>query len=65
MVMFGPLENVEGQCNAHCYIADDYGDNRATIRCQLDPNHKGMHREVSRRGKLIIEWEDDESHHEG
>jgi hypothetical protein len=58
--MFGPPEDVEGQCNAHCYIVDDYGDNRATIRCQLPPNHKGMHREVSREGKLIIEWEVDE-----
>ena len=58
--MFGPPEDVEGQCNAHCYIADDYGDNRATIRCQLPPKHKGMHREVSREGKLIIEWENDE-----
>lgn len=36
------------------------GDNRSTIRCQLPPNHKGMHREVSREGKLIIEWEEDE-----
>ncbi len=58
--MFGPPEDVEGQCNAHCYIVDDYGDNRATIRCQHPPNHKGMHREVSREGKLIIEWEVDE-----
>ena len=58
--MFGPPEDVEGQCNAHCYIVDDYGDNRATIRCQLPPNHKGTHREVSREGKLIIEWEVDE-----
>ncbi len=58
--MFGLPEDVEGQCNAHCYIVDDYGDNRATIRCQLPPNHKGMHREVSREGKLIIEWEVDE-----
>lgn len=58
--MFGPPEDVEGQCNAHCYVSDDYGDNRATIRCELPRNHKGMHREVSREGKLIIEWEVDE-----
>jgi hypothetical protein len=25
--MFGPHKDVEGQCNAHCYISDDYGDN--------------------------------------
>jgi len=59
--MFGPPKDVEGQCNAHCYIADDYGDNHATIRCQLVPNHKGRHKEISREGKLIIEWEEDET----
>ena len=58
--MLGPPEDIEGQCNAHCYIADDYGDTHATIRCQLPKNHEGKHREVSRDGKLIIEWEDDE-----
>jgi len=62
--MFGPPEDIEGQCNAHCYIADDYGDTHATIRCQLPKNHEGKHREVSRDRKLIIEWEDDERIHE-
>lgn len=61
--MFGTQEDIEGQCNSHCYIADDYGDNHATIRCQLPQNHKGKHREVSRDGKLIIEWEEDERIH--
>jgi len=56
--------DIEEQCNAHCYISDDYGDNHATIRCQLAPNHTGMHREVSREGKLIIEWEEDERERE-
>ena len=58
--MLGPPEDIEVQCNAHFYIADDYGDNHATIRCQLPKNHEGKHREVSRDGKLIIEWEEDE-----
>ncbi|MFQ5963439.1 MAG: hypothetical protein ACE5KZ_04055 [Candidatus Scalinduaceae bacterium] len=62
--MFGPPKNIEGQCNAHCYIADDYRDNHATIRCQLLPNHKGKYKEVSREGKLIIEWEEDERERE-
>ncbi|ODS31528.1 MAG: hypothetical protein SCARUB_03341 [Candidatus Scalindua rubra] len=46
--MFGSPKDLEGQCNAHCYIAD----NHATIRCQLAPNHKGRHREVSRGGEI-------------
>lgn len=62
--MFGPPKDIEGQCNAHCYIADGYGNNHVTIRCPLVPNHKDKHKEVSRGGKLIIEWEEDERERE-
>lgn len=45
-------------CNAVLYIADDYGDNEATITCQLDPGHAGDHVErFDRRGNVVtITW---------
>lgn len=60
--MWGEPKDVEGQCNAHLYIADNYGDNHATIRCQLCPGHDGPHKEeFKREGKpVIITWEVDE-----
>lgn len=59
---YGEPENVLGRCNARLYIADDYGDNRATIRCQLDPEHEGQHKEEFKRGgkPVLIYWEVDE-----
>lgn len=59
--MYGKPKDTPGECNAHLYIADDWGDNTATIRCQLEKGHSGLHRESFRReGKVIIEWEVDE-----
>ena len=43
--MFGPPEDVPGECNARLEIGDDYGDNVATMRCQREPGHEGKHRE--------------------
>lgn len=43
--MFGPPKDVEGQCNCRFEIADDEGDNHATMRCQLPPGHEGEHEE--------------------
>lgn len=53
-------------CTARLYIADDWGDNSATIRCQLQDGHEGLHREKFFRGPLqsavvVITWERDES----
>ena len=58
----GPPEDVEGECNAHLYIADDYGDNSATMRCAGPPDHDGFHRETfDHYGKVVIvTWEEDE-----
>ena len=56
--MFGPPGDVEGQCNAHLYIADDYGDNHGTMRCQLKKGHLGLHQEIFDRG--TVTWEKDE-----
>ena len=33
------------RCNAELHIADDFGDNHATIRCELEPGHEGLHEE--------------------
>jgi hypothetical protein len=53
-------------CKAKLYIADDYGDNVATIRCQLSSGHEGPHlEEFERRGKPVkIEWECDDDDQE-
>ena len=34
--MFGPPEDVAGECNVRLEIGDDYGDNSATMRCQRE-----------------------------
>ena len=60
--MFGEPKDVEGECNAHLHIADNYGDGSATCRCQLAPNHEGLHREVFERRStpVTITWAVDE-----
>jgi hypothetical protein len=64
--MFGPPKDVEGECNARLYIADDYGDNTATMRCQLEPGHDGPHREeYQRHGKpVVVTWHVDDREEE-
>ena len=54
----GPPEDVDGQCNARLEIGDDYGDNCATMRCQLAPGHEGPHREEFERGgkPVVVTW---------
>ena len=60
--MFGEPPDEEGECNARLFIGDNYGDNSATIRCQLAPNHEGLHREELARegGPVTITWTADE-----
>ena len=59
--MFGPPEDVKGQCNARLEIADDYGDNCATMRCQLSLGHEGPHQEkFDRDGPVIVTWVSDD-----
>ena len=60
-------KDVEGECNAHLYIADNYGDNEATMRCQKPKGHNASHQEIFYRrddegGKhpVTILWERDE-----
>jgi hypothetical protein len=61
-MMFGEPQDVEGECNARVFIADNYGDGCATIRCQLALEHNGMHREQYKRdsGTVTIAWVTDE-----
>ena len=61
--MFGEPRDKEGECNARLFIGDNYGDNSTTIRCQLAPNHTGLHQEQyeSQKGGLVtITWVADE-----
>ncbi len=58
-------------CSAKLYIWDDYGDGVATIRCQLEDGHGGLHQEIIRRSHhggcetdVTITWEIDESEDE-
>lgn len=59
--MFGPPDDVDGECNARLEICDDYGDNCATMRCQLPPGHGGMHREEygAVNDTVVVEWDAD------
>lgn len=56
----GEPEDIEGECNAHLYLADNYQDNHCTIRCQLTMGHTGKHLEICRNGSVEIRWIEDE-----
>ena len=61
--MFGPPEDVDGECNAKLYLGDDYGDNHCTIRCGLPVGHDGDHEEAFNRGedaRVFLQWQRDE-----
>ena len=64
--MFGPQKDKEGACNAVLSLADDYGDNSCTIKCQLPEGHEGPHKEeFQRKDKpVIITYEVDERDNE-
>lgn len=65
--MFGEPKDVPGECNAHLYIGDNFGDNHATIRCSLAPGHSGPHKEeFERQSKPVtITWWLDEKEEDG
>ena len=60
--MFGEPKEVDGECNACLFIADNYGDGSATMRCQLALNHDGVHKEEFERagGTVTVTWVADE-----
>jgi len=60
---YGEPKDVAGKCNARLEIGDNFGDNHATMRCQLEPGHRGNHRETYKTrsaGEVTVEWEKDE-----
>lgn len=60
--MLGEPSDADGECNARLFIADNYGDNSASIRCQLARGHDDLHREQFERsgGTVTITWVADE-----
>ena len=48
-------------CNRTLIIADDYGDNHATIKCQREAGHDGSHSEEYDKdgGVVLIVFDDD------
>ena len=61
--MHGEPEDVDGECNARLYVGDDFGDNHATMRCELEPGHEGPHKEAYTQtlgGEVVVTWENDE-----
>jgi hypothetical protein len=62
-VSYGEPQPLEGRCNARLTIGDNYGDNHATMLCQLEPGHEGLHQESYRSsvsGSVTITWENDD-----
>ena len=57
---YGEPNDVDGECNAHLYIADNFGDNHATIRCGLPYGHLGPHNELFSTRAVKVFWEKDE-----
>jgi hypothetical protein len=65
-MMFGEPKDEPDACNARLFIADNYGDNSSTMRCQLAPGHDGPHKEQFERESdngnnvVVITWTKDE-----
>lgn len=54
--------SVPGRCNARMRIADNFGDNHATMVCQRPKGHAGRHRERWQSvtgGLTIVTWATD------
>jgi hypothetical protein len=50
-------EGVSPMCPETLEIGDDYGDNVATMHCQLEEGHEGRHQETFFDGHAIIQWD--------
>lgn len=59
LIMIKEVQDVKGECNIRLSIADDYGDNSATMRCSLSKDHEGSHieRYNSFGKKVTVSWE--------
>jgi len=54
---------VSDKCNAELHIGDDFGDNHATMICQLEKDHGGCHIEKwnNNEGDLRLDsWHGDD-----
>jgi len=68
---YGEPGDVPGECNAWLFIFDNFGDNHATMRCQLPEGHEGPHSERFRpdqeeKGEaygVMVQWEGDDHHY--
>ena len=50
-------------CKAELHIGDDFGDNHATMKCQLEKDHGGCHIEKwnNNEGDLrLVSWHGDD-----
>jgi hypothetical protein len=51
-------------CEAELHIADDFGDNHATMKCQLEKGHDGLHKEefnhLAGINPVVVTWKIDE-----
>lgn len=57
--MWGEPKDIEGKCNARLSISDNFGDGHATILCQKDLGHVGLHQESYESvgsGEVVITW---------
>lgn len=59
---YGEPIDVLGECNAHLYIGDNFGDNHATMRCKLPKGHEGEHKEEYLSGgePVVVIWLENE-----
>ena len=51
-------------CKAVLFIGDSFGDNEATMKCQLEEGHEGSHQESFKRSsgnEVVITWTEDET----
>jgi hypothetical protein len=48
-------------CKAMLRLADDEGDNPCTFLCNRKAGHKGLHRESSCSGNVIVLWQESEA----
>lgn len=56
------VPKTQTRCNAELHIADDFGDNWATMHCSLESGHEGRHHEHFERGGTPVDlyWDVDE-----
>lgn len=57
--MWNNFSDVEGECNAHCYIGDNYGDGSATFRRTLPKGHRDLHIKKFRENTCKLSQDDE------